>query len=102
MTVRPDGCAAFLSVALQNYSYVLPTYQQAVAALGSAMLMAPWPSDPPGERSVHSVAVALAPIQLLNDGILLTGPTGGFSERVTDQLRRMVDGFVTKIKLANQ
>jgi len=70
-----DGCGAFLSVALRDLPYPTPGYRQPPKVLGR---------------------------KVLEDGSFLTSPGSEFTERVTDQLRRTVDDFVSQLKLANQ
>jgi hypothetical protein len=101
LSISLDGCAAFLSVSLRDLSYFAASYQQALAAMGHILLMLPWQGDPK-QPPVHSVAVSTGSIQLIENGSLVTGPRSGFAERITDALRRTVDEFVTKIKLADQ
>jgi hypothetical protein len=62
----------------------------------------PWPGDLVGQENVHDVRVSAGTVELLTDFQILIGPRLGFAERITDQVRRVVDEFVTKIKLANQ
>jgi hypothetical protein len=75
LPISIDGCAGFLSVALRDLPYPTPGYRQPPKVLGR---------------------------KVLEGGSLLTSPRSEFTERVTDQLRRTVDGFVSQIKLANQ
>jgi hypothetical protein len=75
LPISNDGCGAFLSVTLRDLPYPTPGYQQPPKVLGRKVLEA---------------------------GSLLTSPRSEFTERVTDQLRRTVDGFVSQVKLANQ
>lgn len=96
-----DGCVGSLFVSLTDRTLVAPNYQQ--GGLGSLALLGP------GDRvkstsynAVHDVRVTHADVSLLEDGMILSGPRAGFSDRVSDSLRRIVDKFVTKIRLANQ
>ena len=75
LSTGADGCAAFLSVSLRDLPYVTPGDQRATQAVGR---------------------------KLLEDGSWLTSPRSGFAQRVTEQLRRTVGGFVTQINLAHQ
>jgi hypothetical protein len=75
LPISIDGCGAFLSVALRDLPYPAPGYRQPPKVLGR---------------------------KVLEDGSLLTSPRSEFTERVTDQLRRTVDGFISQVKLANQ
>src|SRR4029077_1875588 len=75
LPISIDGCGAFLSVTLRDLPYPTPGYQQPPKALGR---------------------------KILEDGSLLTSPRSELTGRVTDQVRRTVDGFVSQVKLANQ
>jgi hypothetical protein len=78
VTAAPIGtaaCAAFLSITLRNTAYPVPGYEGMPRA---------------DSRKVFE------------DASFLTSPGPEFGERVTDQVRRRVGGFVTEIKLAHQ
>jgi hypothetical protein len=75
LSISIDGCGAFLSVTLRDLPYPTPGYRQPPKVVGR---------------------------KVLEDGSLLTSPRSEFTERVRDQLRRTVDGFVSQVKLANQ
>jgi hypothetical protein len=75
LPISIDGCGGFLSVTLRDLPYPTPGYQQPPKVVGR---------------------------KVLEDGSLLTSPRSEFTERVTDQLRRTVDGFVSQVKLVSR
>jgi hypothetical protein len=75
LPIGPDACGAFLSVTLRDFPYVAPGYQQ-----------------PPKTASRI----------VLESGLFVSSPAPEFTSRVTEQLRRTVDGYISQIKLARQ
>jgi hypothetical protein len=79
----PGGCAASVTVRLMEK--------------GAARLV--HKNLPPGPTPIIDDPVA---VELLIDDHLLSGAVADTVRRVEDSVRSQVDGFVTKIKLANQ
>jgi len=92
-------CVAHVLVQVNNRGVGFLTYQQPNVL--------PAASEYPGiaflaASNSSRVASERKPIVLLDEGSLLTGPALTFGDRVGAEARKIVDEFVTKVKLQNQ
>jgi hypothetical protein len=99
-------CVGYLSLALTDLATpVVPSYaQEASAFFYDGKAAGPYAliqGDPPGAPT-RSVRVTLGDVRLLSKGGLLSAAPSAFSQGAQDATGRIVAGFVSEIKLANQ
>jgi hypothetical protein len=99
-------CVGYLSVALTDLATpVVPSYgQEANTFFYEGRPAGPYAliqGDPPGAPT-RSVRLTLGDVRLLSKGGLLTAAPQAFSQGAEDAVTRIVSGFVSEIKQANQ
>jgi hypothetical protein len=99
-------CVGYLSVALTDLATpVVPSYgQEASTFFYEGRPAGPYAllqGDPPGSPT-RSVRLTLGDVRLLSKGGLLTAAPSAFSQGAQDAVTKIVAGFVSEIKQANQ
>jgi len=99
-------CVGYVSVALTDLATpVVPSYgQEASTFFYEGRPAGPYAliqGDPPGAPT-RSVRLALGDVRLLSKGGLLTAAPSAFSQGAQDAVTKIVAGFVSEIKQANQ
>ena len=99
-------CVGYLSVALTDLATpVVPSYgQEASTFFYEGRPAGPYAliqGDPPGAPT-RSVRLTLGDVRLLSKGGLLTAAPQAFSQGAEDVVTKIVAGFVSEIKQANQ
>lgn len=99
-------CVGYLSLAITDLATpVVPSYgQEASTFFYDGRAAGPYAliqGDPPGAPT-RNVRVTLGDVRLLSKGGLLSAAPAAFSQGAQDAVARIIAGFVSEIKLANQ